>query len=136
MIDLFWRMAEGGIVFGRNDCCMTVADVLAAEGRVDLMAPYRGRYTTRRGFARLIARSGHRTLVDMMAAALDVHARRVDVPARLDVALLKHFDAMTQVEIVSPAIFDAGFWFVRSDSGALVVKDPGDVPTWRINSGS
>jgi hypothetical protein len=131
--DLFWARAEGGIVFGRNDCCLTVADVLAAEGRVDLMTPYRGRYKTRRGFARLIARTGHRSLADAVAASFSAHGHRVDVPARLDVALVKFFDAVTQSEVVSPAIFDAGFWFMRSDSGALVVKDPGGLVAWRIN---
>lgn len=132
-MDLFWARCEGPIVFGVNDCCMTLADVLAAEGLPDLMAGYRGRYTTRRGFVRALRAAGHRTLVDGITAAFSTHGRRVDVPARLDVAMVSHFDAVTQSEIVSPAFFDAGFWFLRTDSGALVAKDPGGLATWRID---
>lgn len=132
-MDLFWSRCEGPIAFGVNDCCMTVADVLVAGGKADLMAGYRGRYRSRRGFALVFRRAGHRDLAAAVAASFSAHGRRVQCAARLDVALIGHFDAVTQSEIVSPAFFDGGFWFARSDAGALVVKDAGAFDIWRID---
>lgn len=131
-MDLFWARCEGPIVYGVNDCCMTLADVLAAEGLPDLMAGYRGRYTTRRGFVRAFRAAGHRTLDAAATAVMAGHGRRVQIAQRLDVAIVRHFDRVTQSAVGSPAFFADGFWFLRSDAGGVAIKDPGDLEIYRI----
>lgn len=119
-VDLFWRRCEGPIRYGVNDCCVTLADVIAAAGGPDLMAPYRGRYRTRLGFVRTFRRAGYATLPDAATAMLERHGRRVDEPGDFDVALVTYLDAGERVS--SPAFFHSGFWCLRSERGGACVK--------------
>lgn len=45
-------------VWGKADCCLTVADGLVSMGLPDPMAPYRGRYDSERAALRLFAQEG------------------------------------------------------------------------------
>src|SRR5262245_4335752 len=68
-VDVFWDRCEGPIRFGVNDCCIALADTILAAGGPDLMAGYRGRYSTAIGFARAFRRAGHETLAAACEAA-------------------------------------------------------------------
>lgn len=50
--------ARKPFVWGAHDCSLWVADWVALRAGYDPAEPYRGRYTTARGCARLITRAG------------------------------------------------------------------------------
>jgi hypothetical protein len=122
-MDVFWDGCEGPITFGVNDCCMVTADVILAAGGPDLMAPYRGRYASARGFVRAFRRAGHQTLPAASLAMLQEKGREVFDPRNFDVAVVAYFDKSLEKPSVSPGIFHSGFWHVRTDKGAMVLAD-------------
>jgi len=133
-LDLFWDCCEGPIAYGVNDCCMVVADVVVASGRSDLMAGYRGRYATARGFVRAFRRGGHEALPDACEAAFAEHGGQVQAPADFDVAVVQYPHAGKIV--ASPAFFYGGFWHLRSEAGGMVLSHDtfeGDPKLFRIN---
>jgi hypothetical protein len=128
-VDLFWSRCEGPIVYGVNDCCMTVADVIVAAGGPDLMVDHRGRYKTRLGFMRLLRKGGHSALDAAVAAELTRQGVRVSKPHDFDVAMVAYAD--DGVRQVSPAFYHSGFWCLRSERGMLVSKgSPATI--WRV----
>lgn len=119
-VDLFWDRCEGPLVYGVNDCCMTLADVILAAGGPDLMEPYRGRYKTRLGFVRAFRKAGHATLPDASTAMLEAHGKPVDAPRDYDVAVVTYLDNGERA--TSPAFFHGGFWMLRTERGGLCTK--------------
>lgn len=128
-LSLFWTRCEGPIVFGANDCCMTVADVILAAGGPDLMAEYRGRYTTRLGFVRAFRKAGYSELSEAVTASFASHGVEVDEPRDFDVAVVTYLNNGERT--AAPAVFHSGFWFVRTDSGALASQGNPD-RVWRV----
>lgn len=120
-LDLFWDRCEGSIRFGINDCCMVVGDVVLAAGGPDLMAGYRGRYRTARGFVRAFRRAGHQNLREACEAAFSANGRQVYDPTDADVAVVEHFDLSTQKIAASPAVFIGGAWLFRTDRGGAAI---------------
>lgn len=129
-VDVFWDRCEGGIVFGRNDCCVTVADVIMAAGGPDLMAPYRGRYTTRLGYVRAFRKAGYWDFAEALRAAFSTHGCQVDVPDNFDVAIVSHL--RDGEPVTSPAFFHSGFWHTRTEAGGLVSQSQGEAKIWRV----
>lgn len=122
-LGLFWDRCEGPIVYGVNDCCMTLADVILAAGGPDLMEPYRGRYKTRLGFVRAFRKEGHTTLPGASIAMLEAHGKPVDAPRDFDVALVMYLDGSEHV--ASPSFFHSGLWLLRTERGALCTEGSG-----------
>lgn len=122
-INIYWDGCEGAIRFGVNDCCLVTADVIRAAGGPDLMAGYRGRYATQRGFVRAFRRRGHRSLQDAALAMLRAHGRPVEAPSDFDVGLVTYLDGPKWLALTSPGFFLGGFWHVRSTAGALILAD-------------
>ena len=120
-VDVFWDRSEGAIRFGVNDCCMVVADVVLAAGGPDLMAAYRGRYKTARGFVRAFRRAGHKDLRAACQAAFVGNGRRVQSPGNFDVTVLTHFDRTQGRVVTSPAVFIDGVWCFRTDAGGAAI---------------
>lgn len=120
-LHLFWDRCEGSIRFGVNDCCMVVADVVLAAGGPDMMAGYRGRYRTARGFVRAFRREGHKTLREACEAAFSTNGEAVFDPADYDVAMVEHFDLTTKQIVASPAVFIGGAWLFRTDRGGAAI---------------
>lgn len=128
-LDLFWQRCEGPIVYGVNDCCMVVADVIVAAGGPDLMASYRGRYRTRLGFVRALRKGGHASLSEAVTATLEQHGKRVEVPRDFDLAMVAYLDNGDPV--ASPAFYHSGFWCLRSERGG-VCSQGGPEAIWRF----
>ncbi|MCE9679622.1 hypothetical protein LZP69_10665 [Shewanella sp. AS1] len=57
-------------VWGEHDCCLMAADWLKANGRGDLAAEFRGKYTTAFGAIRAYRREGYFSIADLLAAKL------------------------------------------------------------------
>jgi len=128
-VDLFWDRCEGPIIFGVNDCCMVVADVIAAAGGPDLMEPHRGHYRTRLGFVRAFRKAGHSSLADAVSAAFAARGRQVDEPRDFDVAVVAYLDNGERV--TSPSFFHSGFWCLRTERGAMCSEGAPD-RIWRM----
>lgn len=56
--------------WGQHDCCTFAADCVQAMTGVDLMAEFRGRYTSAKGAVKVVAKAGHAALADAWCAAL------------------------------------------------------------------
>jgi hypothetical protein len=121
-IDLFWDRCEGPIRYGVNDCCMVVADVVLAAGGPDLMAAYRGRYRTARGFVRAYRKRGYSSVDAAATAMFRKHGEQVHDAADFDVAMVEHFDLSLRRVVTSPAVFIGGLWLFRTDRGGVAVK--------------
>lgn len=128
-LELYWSRCEGRIVFGFNDCCMVVGDVILAAGGPDLMAPYRGRYKTAIGFARAFKRQGFDTLQDACLAQLEDYGEAVDAPRDFDVAIVSYQGRTGPA--VSPAFYHGGFWCLRSEDGMFVSQGSPET-IWRL----
>lgn len=78
---------ERGFAWGRNDCCLILADwVMAARGVPDPAAHLRGRYSTARGCARLQRRLGG--VFELVAScARGAGLERTDTPGAGDIGL-------------------------------------------------
>lgn len=118
-LDVFWDRCEGPIVYGRNDCCMVLADVIAAAGGPDMMASYRGRYSTRLGFVRAFRKAGHMALDKAVTAEFERCGVSVTEPRDFDVVMAGYRSLGAMV--ASPAFFHSGFWLVRSDLGGVAM---------------
>lgn len=128
-IETYWARCEGALVHGVNDCCMTVADTILAAGGPDLMAEYRGRYTTRIGFVRAFRKRGHATLEEAIAAAFDAHGERVAFARDFDVGIASYLAYGRPA--VSPAFHQDGFWMLRSEHGLFAsMGNPRTI--WRV----
>lgn len=128
-IDLFWDRSVGPIVFGENDCCVTLADVIIAAGGPDLMAEYRNRYRTRRGFVRAFRRAGHSSLEAAVEVAFSRNGVLIDEPRDFDVGLVSYLDS--GLAVASPAFFHSGFWFARTERGGMATAAT-RVRTYRV----
>lgn len=128
-LEVYWFRCEGPVVFGVNDCCITVADVIVAAGGPDLMAEYRGRYSTRIGFVRAIRRAGFASLADAVRAAFDALGEAVDAPRNFDVALVTYLSGGERA--TSPAFYHSGFWCARNENGMFVSRGEPD-QIWRV----
>ncbi|MFC5385200.1 DUF6950 family protein [Aquamicrobium segne] len=128
-LDVFWSRCEGQIVFGQNDCCMVVADVIVAAGGPDMMASYRGRYSTRLGFIRAFRKMGHVSLDAAVMAEFSRYGHLVSAPQDFDVAVVSYADG--DRPMTSPAFFHSGFWCLRSERGMFVSKGSPD-KIWRL----
>lgn len=118
-LDVFWQRCEGPIVYGVNDCCMVLADVIVASAGPDLMASYRGRYKTQLGFMRVFRKAGHLSLDAAATAEFERYGQLVSAPQDFDVAVVSYADGSKR--LTSPAFFHSGFWCLRSERGGLVL---------------
>ncbi|MGE0575389.1 MAG: hypothetical protein AB7F22_10660 [Reyranella sp.] len=132
--DRFFAMAKGPLVFGRNDCAATAATLLAAAGRGDPFARWRGRYTTLRGFVRIIRRAGYSSLAEAVAGtAADMGWPEIDPAERqdMDLGLCRVVGpaAGATFGAEAPGIAHGAFWLVRTDVGGRL--EPFAVRAWR-----
>lgn len=128
-LNVFWDRCEGPIVYGANDCCMTVADVIVAAGGPDLMEPYRGRYQTSIGFIRAFRKTGYSSVDAAATARFRRLGYQVDRPKDFDVAMVTYADGNLQQN--SPAFYHSGFWCLRSERGGICSKGHSDL-IWRL----
>lgn len=132
---MFWDRCEGPIRYGKNDCCIALADTILAAGGSDLMEGYRGRYRTAIGFGRAFRRAGHETLAAACEAAFRANGKHVEWALNFDVAMVGHRDLGSGRVLGSPAFFHDGFWHVRTERGGAALAANGfdrDPIIWRV----
>ncbi len=116
--------------WGRHDCCTFAAGAIRAQTDVDFYEPFAGRYSTQRGSARVLRRSGFADLFGPFDAAL---GRRV---APL---LCQRGDIVSDGEAVGVAWYRAGpcalFVGAQQDESADFQVGLVDVPVSRIKWG-
>lgn len=120
-LDVFFERCEGPIVFGKNDCCIALADTILAAGGPDLMRGYRGRYRTKIGYLRVARREGFSTVESAAVGMLTASGSPVDVPQQFDVAMVKYRDARGG-SLVSPAFYHSGRWNLRGERGLVSIS--------------
>lgn len=131
-IDEFYRLAAGPVVYGRNDCGVTAGTLLARANRGDPLRRWRGRYTTMRGFLRVVKREGLATLEDAVArSAADMDWPEIDPAGADDFDLgLARLDTAAGA-LAAPGVVWRGFLLVRADTGALHLPMTMAKRTWR-----
>lgn len=88
LTDVLEWMAETPFVDGKTDCVLVVADWLMLSGYADAAAPWRGRYHTALGRARLLKREGGIEAV-MIAGAKRIGLKETATPLEGDVGLVR-----------------------------------------------
>jgi Domain of unknown function (DUF6950) len=77
--------------WGRNDCCIFVADCIHAMTGIDVAAEFRGQYRTELGGMRIILRNGCLlAFIDKIAARFQIDQISVKKASRGDVVIAKH----------------------------------------------
>lgn len=112
----------GQIIWGANDCCMAVSDTYQSLLGLDLMARWRGRYTTRRGAIRIVRKDGHKAIEEaIVATAEELGFSEVDRPADFDLGLVQIRDDVSGEDMICPAIYLDRWWNMRGPHGFLSV---------------
>ncbi|WP_158133661.1 DUF6950 family protein [Vibrio navarrensis] len=78
---------------GVNDCALFVSDWVRLLTGHDFAEPFRGKYTSDLGSARLMKKLGYKDLYDLVASTLDAHGAKRASPMlaqRGDVVWAKH----------------------------------------------
>lgn len=124
-------------VYGVNDCCVAIADLLEPFWQADAMARFRNRYTTARGFLRVMRKEGCASLLEAMAlVAAEAGAAPVMGPVRdpaelaprdLDLGMIVALE--DREEFGTPAIFAKGCWYGLSPGGLAVADEA--IAMWR-----
>jgi hypothetical protein len=117
-LEVFWQRCEGPVVFGRNDCCITLADTIMAAGGPDLMAGWRGRYRTEIGFRRIVLRAGFADVGEAARASFAQNGVAVEAPRDFDVALVSYHDRLDGPAL-SPGFYHSGLWNLRGQRGLV-----------------
>lgn len=116
-------MARRPFADGTNDCVLTVADWVLANGHPDPAAPFRGRYRTALGRERIVRREGGMLAV-MEAGAARAGLVATDNPLRGDVGLVR----MGNWTVA--AICLGGFWAAKGEG--LTVGPAEVLKAWRV----
>lgn len=115
--------SERPFCWGKNDCCLFVADVCLAACGKDPAAAYRGRYRTEIGAKRVLAKT-HGSI----AAALDTLFERVPVvmAQRGDALVFEGPQGQTA------AVMWAGQVWAMTEQGARPIPDVVPLFAWRV----
>ena len=110
--------------WGKNDCCLFVADAIEHITGNDYAAEYRGTYTTELGAYRSLKKRGDGTVASAWAA----HFPEIPVNAmgRGDVALV-----LVKEEPAVSICFGARLWIV-SKQGLITLPRSEAVKAWRV----
>jgi len=119
---------EQGFEYGRWDCLIgLVAEWVRRERGGDPAAPWRGRYSTEMGCARLVAREGGLLAVLTRGAGL-AGLEATDTPRTGDIAVVQPREPGSQL---AGAIHTGAAWAVLSPTGVgLIAARP--VGVWRV----
>jgi len=120
--------------WGSMDCCHFAGDwIRAATGR-DPLAPYRGRYDSAAGAARLVARRGGLlTMVDVEMARCGFE--RTSTPEHGDIAILP-MPAVPEHVAAGASLFIAdGPWWLGRDFDGLTGLKMEPQAAWRVLGG-
>lgn len=124
--------------WGRNDCCLALADVLAPVWGVDVAASYRGRYQSVTSFLKLLAEEecdSLQELVERIALAAGAKPFDSETPQDFDAGFIL---ASYRPEVTHrmrprlaglPAFFRAGMWVGMTKTGMVAV--PEALKMWR-----
>ncbi len=125
-LDVFWSRCEGMVRYGVNDCCMALADTILAAGGPDLMADYRGRYSTKIGYLRIATKAGFSSVEAAVLDGFRRHGEIVDAPRTFNVSLVPHVDHGGRR--LAPAFFHDGRWNLRGERGLMsLVAEPQEI---------
>ncbi len=117
--------------YGRNDCCISVADVLKEELGKDLMHPFGRGYRTMAEFMGLINRRGCKTLRDAVAmAAVENGMQEITAkqPRDFDLGMVFATGGGRIVEV--PAFYYSGAWHGQTPDGAVISLEA--ICAWRL----
>lgn len=121
--------------YGVNDCCVSVADVIAAAWRCDPMALFRGTYHSRIGYRLALRRRGFRGRNALVAAiehgALAAGAVPSDVRSPLDFDLGIVGVPEANAVLAVPAFRLSGLWHAQTREGLALVETA--QKAWRLH---
>jgi len=112
--------------WGKTDCCMFAADIVAAMTGIDYAAEFRGRYKTMRGAARLLRK---KSLVEIMDGKL----HRTKHPKRGDVVLID--ETITQQPIPALGVCLGRHIVLMGDDGIEYLPVGTETIAWDVHRG-
>ena len=122
-------LAARPMVWGQSDCVMMAADWIKSRGHADPAAPYRGRYKTELGCARLLSKAGG-VLAMMQSGAARIGLQITDTPEPGDVGCILVITPSGRPSEAG-ALFDGRLWVTIGRAGifAASVKP---LRVWRV----
>lgn len=118
---LAWLSAEP-YRYGTSDCCTRVADALLPVYGVDLMAAFRGQYSSKAGFVRAMRDEGCMTLAQALDFCLNANGMYRSDDAPRDFAIgLASLDTGNGV-FEAPAFYIDGMWHGSTQDGFFAVE--------------
>lgn len=118
-----FELIERPIQYGTNDCCTMVADCLKEHYGQDLLGIFRGRYTTKLGFSRVMRREGCDSLVEGVLLALrNAGFEKSDAEEKdFDVGVATIQISKDKIQI--PMFFYGGRWHGGCEYGLISIKE-------------
>lgn len=114
------------VVWGRDDCAMAAADVLRPVLGYDPCARWRGRYTTPRGYRRVLKRDGFTGLAGAISAVAAEHGWR-PVMYHAEPGDVGIYRGMT-----AALCMGNGFWLARRDFGFAALPESDIHMAWSV----
>lgn len=111
--------------WGKNDCCLFVADAIEQMTDIDFASEYRGTYSTEKGAYKALKKQGEKTVADAWSR------RFPEIPVqemgRGDVALV-----ISEEQPATAICFGARLWVV-SKKGLITLRRSQAIQAWRID---
>lgn len=126
----FQELANEPFAWGENDCCLAVADVIAAAHGRDPMAAFRGRYGSAFGAKRAIAREGFSDLAEAVEAAALFHGMVEAEPDAFEAGDFALGLAPLAGGGVMPVFSHDGWWHGRTHDGIVALAANGVARVW------
>ena len=112
--------------WGKNDCCLFVADILEKKFGVDYSENFRGKYKTLLTTHKMMRSQGVVSLDELYEQVASNYGwSKVDKPEIFDVG----YFSMINGAIMS--IFDGMFWVTKTEGGVIFIKKP-PIKMWRV----
>lgn len=113
--------------WGSNDCCLSTFEAVEVMTGVDLVASYRGHYTTALGSKRILKKRGHSDLCSAVSELLGEPLENPGLAGQGDVALVN-----SELGEALGIVFGHGVYCV-GESGLFLVEFSEIQQAWRVN---
>jgi len=122
-------LATHPMVWGQSDCVMMAADWIRSRGHPDPAEPYRGRYKTELGCARLLTKAGG-VLAIMQSGAARIGLQITDAPQVGDVGCIMVITPSGRSSEAG-ALCDGRLWVTMGRAGILAAS-VAPLRAWRV----
>lgn len=117
------------VCWGKDDCCLWVADIVKDVCGIDLAEPFRGKYRTSNGAARTLEQYAGGGLVKAaVKRAAELHLKEIDAPGQQRLAVSVCANKAGPLL----AVWNGFGWLVRTEHGCASLPVHWMVICWEL----